>query len=142
MGILCQPPGTVLTVPLKNDEKTGAAAPEGTSDFVNCVFPRIFETGSSLFGFSPCAAPMDEATFRKPAEAGWGKSGGFADPGVNAWAREKSRSFMNNPGLASRSCRPVAPASSRPQGRQDGGATRNADAAQGAFLFSSSAVTI
>jgi len=27
--------------------------------------------------------------FEKPAEAGGEKSGGFADPGVNAWAREK-----------------------------------------------------
>ena len=51
-----------------------------------------------LFGFSPCARPRAKANSRKPAEAGWEKSGGFADPGVNAWAREKSRSFINNPG--------------------------------------------
>ena len=51
-----------------------------------------------LFSASSLATPMAEATFRKPAEAGWEKSGGFADPGVNAWAREKSHSFMNNPG--------------------------------------------
>src|SRR3972149_5238901 len=52
-----------------------------------------------LFSASALAVPRAEATFRMPAEAGWEKSGGFADPGVNAWAREKSRSFMNNPAL-------------------------------------------
>src|SRR3990172_4143691 len=51
-----------------------------------------------LFSASALAGPRAEATFRMPAEAGWEKSGGFADPGVNAWAREKSHSFMNNPG--------------------------------------------
>jgi len=37
-----------------------------------------------LFSASALASPVAETTFRKPAEAGWEKSGGFADPGVNA----------------------------------------------------------
>jgi len=46
-------------------------------------------TAFRLFGFSPCARPRAQANFRKPAEAGWEKPACFADPGVNAWAREK-----------------------------------------------------
>src|SRR3989338_8742086 len=51
---------------------------------------------------------MASAASEKPAAkrhqyvvSGWEKSGSLADPGVNAWAREKSRWFINHPGSPS-----------------------------------------
>ena len=87
-----------------------------------------------LVSASALAVPMAETTFRKPAEAGWEKAGGFADPGVNAWAREKSISFLNNPGLALERNRSVCFRAHRPRADRGGNTAPMVDRRRTALL--------
>ena len=56
--------------------------------------------GLPWFRLQPTSNPLAQAGLGKPPEGGWESSLASKDPGVNAWAREKPPSFMNNPGEA------------------------------------------
>ena|SRR3990167_1701094 len=50
--------------------------------------------GLLSFRLQPLRYQGAKAAFGKPAEAGWEKSGVFADPGVNAWTKEKQPKLL------------------------------------------------